>query len=141
MFRSIIDEDFQFPLELEKLGCPESSRKCIITNDRFYSSVTRVGEVVSRSGFINIIRNYTGNIQTSTTLMQSSSTREISSYQIFQVEESLSKVTFISIWSLRPTSLAVRNSGYAMSGKNKKYLVTTRQGREVCTESMCFILP
>ena len=100
-----------------------------------------VGEVVSRSGFINIIRNYTGNIQTSTTLMQSSSTREISSYQIFQVEESLSKVTFISIWSLRPTSLAVRNSGYAMSGKNKKYLVTTRQGREVCTESLCFILP
>ena len=43
MFRSIIDEDFQFPLELEKLGCPESSRKCIITNDRFYSSVTRGG--------------------------------------------------------------------------------------------------
>ena len=100
-----------------------------------------VGEVVSRSGFINIIRNYIGNIQTSTTLMQSSSTREISSYQIFQVEESLSKVIFISIWSLRPTSLAVRNSGYAMSGKNKKYLVTTRQGREVCTESLCFILP
>ena len=100
-----------------------------------------VGEVVSRSGFINIIRNYIGNIQTSTTLMQSSSTREISSYQIFQVEESLSKVTFISIWSLRPTSLAVRNSGYAMSGKNEKYLVTTRQGKEGFTDSLCFILP
>ena len=100
-----------------------------------------VGEVVSRSGFINIIRNYIGNIQTSTTLMQSSSTREISSYQTFQVEESLSKVIFISIWSLRPTSLAVRNSGYAMSGKNKKYLVTTRQGTEGLTDSLCFILP
>ena len=32
VFRSII-EDFEFPLELEKLGCPERT-PCIITNDR-----------------------------------------------------------------------------------------------------------
>ena len=59
MFRSIIDEDFKFPLELEKLGCPEWSRKCIITNDRFYSSVT----TLSGSGLLHIIeeiyRKYT----------------------------------------------------------------------------------
>ena len=68
------------------------------------------------STFILVVSSYNQEIYTHWQLQFNHLPREISSYQIFQVGFQI--VIFISIWSLRPTSVAVRNSGYSVSGKN-----------------------